>query len=45
MIRKAFVMSVNAGAHVEYARRHDPIWPELQATPIAEETVEVSQLG
>jgi L-rhamnose mutarotase len=31
MIRKAFVMSLNAGAEAEYARRHNPIWPELQA--------------
>ena len=30
MIRKAFVMSVNAGAEEEYERRHDPIWPELE---------------
>ncbi|MGG4623212.1 L-rhamnose mutarotase [Serratia odorifera] len=29
MIRKAFVMQVNPGAHAEYQRRHDPIWPEL----------------
>jgi len=29
MIRKAFVMSVNAGAEEEYARRHQPIWQEL----------------
>ena len=29
MIRKAFVMSVNAGAEDEYARRHRPIWQEL----------------
>lgn len=29
MIRKAFVMSVNAGAEAEYARRHQPIWQEL----------------
>lgn len=29
MIRKAFVMSVNAGAEAEYERRHSPIWPEL----------------
>ena len=29
MIRKAFVMSVNAGAEVEYERRHRPIWQEL----------------
>lgn len=31
MIRKAFVMSVDAGAEVEYERRHRPIWPELEA--------------
>ncbi len=31
MIRKAFVMSVNAGAEVEYERRHNSIWPELEA--------------
>lgn len=30
MIRKAFVMSVNAGQEAEYARRHQPIWQELQ---------------
>ncbi len=29
MIRKAFVMSVHAGAEAEYARRHQPIWDEL----------------
>ena len=29
MIRKAFVMSVHAGAEAEYARRHQPIWEEL----------------
>ena len=29
MIRKAFVMSVNAGQVAEYERRHCPIWPEL----------------
>lgn len=29
MIRKAFVMSVNAGAEDEYERHHNPIWPEL----------------
>jgi len=28
-IRKAFVMSVNAGAKREYENRHNPIWPEL----------------
>lgn len=32
MIRKAFVMSVNEGAEAEYERRHNPIWPELEAT-------------
>lgn len=29
MIRKAFKMSVNADAHDEYERRHQPIWAEL----------------
>lgn len=29
MIRKAFVMSVNAGCEIEYEKRHNPIWPEL----------------
>jgi L-rhamnose mutarotase len=32
MLRKAFVLSVHAGQEVEYARRHQPIWPELEAT-------------
>jgi len=32
MIRKAFVMSVNAGCEAEYERRHRPIWPELEQT-------------
>ncbi len=32
MIRKAFVMSVNAGCEEEYERRHSPIWPELEET-------------
>jgi len=32
MIRKAFVMSIHPGAEAEYARRHDPIWPEFEAT-------------
>ena len=31
MIRKAFVMQVNAGSEAEYIRRHNPIWPELEA--------------
>jgi len=29
-IRKAFVMSVNAGSEQEYEQRHNPIWPELE---------------
>jgi L-rhamnose mutarotase len=29
MIRKSFVMSVNAGKEMEYQNRHSPIWPEL----------------
>ncbi|HUB27922.1 MAG TPA: L-rhamnose mutarotase [Tepidisphaeraceae bacterium] len=32
MIRKAFVMSVNAGQEAEYERRHQPIWKELEQT-------------
>ena len=32
MIRKAFVMSVNAGQEKEYEKRHSPIWPELEKT-------------
>jgi len=31
MIRKAFVMNVDAGREAEYARRHQPIWDELAA--------------
>lgn len=31
MIRKAFVMSVDPGAEEDYARRHQPIWEELEA--------------
>ena len=31
MIRKAFVLQVNAGAEAEYARRHQPIWDDLAA--------------
>ncbi len=31
MIRKAFVMSVHPGQEAEYERRHQPIWPELEA--------------
>jgi L-rhamnose mutarotase len=32
MIRKAFVMSVNAGREQEYEKRHTPIWAELEKT-------------
>lgn len=32
MIRKGFVMLVNPGQEEEYERRHNPIWPELEAT-------------
>lgn len=31
MVRKAFRMSVNPGLEQEYERRHNPIWPELEA--------------
>jgi L-rhamnose mutarotase len=31
MIRKAFVMQVNPDCHEEYGKRHNPIWPELEA--------------
>jgi L-rhamnose mutarotase len=31
-VRKAFVMTVDAGQEAEYQRRHTPIWPELEAT-------------
>jgi L-rhamnose mutarotase len=31
MIRKAFRMAVAPGCHDEYERRHNPIWPELEA--------------
>jgi len=30
ILRKAFKMSVHPDQHAEYARRHNPIWPELQ---------------
>jgi L-rhamnose mutarotase len=30
MIRKAFLMTVKPEAHVEYERRHTPIWKELE---------------
>ena len=32
MIRKAFVMQVNPDRQEEYRKRHNPIWPELEAT-------------
>ncbi len=32
LIRKAFVMQVFPDHHAEYERRHNPIWPELEAT-------------
>ncbi len=32
MIRKAFVMSVNADKEEEYELRHNPIWRELEET-------------
>jgi L-rhamnose mutarotase len=32
MIRKAFIMHVNPDRHEEYRKRHNPIWPELEAT-------------
>jgi L-rhamnose mutarotase len=35
MIRKAFRMSVHRGEEGEYERRHNPIWPELEATLVA----------
>lgn len=30
MIRKAFLMTLRQGCEGEYARRHDPIWPQLR---------------
>ena len=30
MIRKSFLMTLKPGTLVEYERRHNPIWPELQ---------------
>lgn len=35
MIRKAFKMSVHRDQHAEYARRHNPIWRELEETLLA----------
>ena len=31
MIRKAFLMTLKPGCQEEYERRHNPIWPELEA--------------
>jgi len=35
VLRKAFKMSVHPDRHEEYARRHNPIWQELQDTLVA----------
>src|SRR6266702_4298704 len=35
MIRKSFRMSIHAGQEAEYARRHSPIWHELEEVLIA----------
>lgn len=35
VVRRAFKMSVFAGCEAEYARRHQPIWRELEDTLIA----------
>jgi len=35
VIRRAFRMAVAPGQEAEYARRHQPIWPELEATLLA----------
>jgi L-rhamnose mutarotase len=35
MIRKAFRMAVHPGQHAEYARRHQPIWRELEDALLA----------
>ena len=35
MIRRAFRMSVKSGQQQEYARRHQPIWRELEETLLA----------
>src|SRR5918995_2109580 len=34
-LRKAFRMSVHPDRHEEYARRHDPIWRDLEETLFA----------
>jgi L-rhamnose mutarotase len=35
VIRRAFRMSVHTGRQDEYARRHQPIWPELKDALLA----------
>ncbi len=35
MIRKAFRMAVHPDQHDEYARRHQPIWRELEGVLVA----------
>jgi L-rhamnose mutarotase len=35
VIRKAFKMSVHEDRHEEYARRHNPIWKDLEDTLLA----------
>jgi L-rhamnose mutarotase len=35
VIRKAFKMSVHEDQHEEYARRHNPIWKDLEDTLLA----------
>ena len=31
MIRKAFLMTLKPGCRAEYERRHNPVWPEMEA--------------
>jgi L-rhamnose mutarotase len=31
VIRKAFIFQLKPGSESEYARRHNPIWPELES--------------
>jgi L-rhamnose mutarotase len=31
MIRRGFAMTVRPGSEEEYRRRHNPIWPDLEA--------------
>jgi L-rhamnose mutarotase len=35
VIRRAFCMTVTPGREAEYIRRHQPIWPDLEATLLA----------